>query len=78
MPVRSFRTKYKMATRILSTVDIDKPSPVTNETLGCLEQIPHRDTQADLVYHLVRVFDVDGIFDRLCAFLDEILGRDLN
>jgi hypothetical protein len=71
-----FRTNYTVETHDF-TVDIDKPSPVTNETLGCLEHIPHGYTQPNLVYDLVGILDVDGILDRLCAFLAEVLGRDL-
>lgn len=51
---------------------------MTNQALGGLQQIPHAYTQPDLVDDLVRVFDVDGIFDCPCAGLVEVVGRDLD
>lgn len=51
---------------------------MTDQALGGLQQIPHAYAQANLVDDLVRVLDVDGIFDCPCAGLVEVFGRDLD
>lgn len=60
------------------TVDVNKPGPVTNQSFGGLEQIPHADAQPNLVYDFICILDVDRIFDRPCASLVEVFWCNLN
>ena len=60
------------------TIDIDKPGPVTDQTLGGFKQIPHANAQANLVDDFIGVFYVDGILDRSRSALVKVLRRYLN
>lgn len=60
------------------TVDIHKPSPMSNESLRRGQKVVQTHTQADLLDHLVGVLGVDVILDGEGSVFLKVFGHDLH